>query len=547
LRKAAQANSVQAKRQWAFDEASIDEIFSGLDQTRLPGAAVGIAHEGRPQYRKAFGLANMELPIALTPATRMRIYSTTKHFTCLAFLLFAEDGRATLSDTIGTYLPELNPALHSVTVEQLMTHTSGIRDARDLCMQFDRGYPASSEEQLRYYRSLHDFNFAPGTAFSYCNGGFTLLSAIIEKLAGKPLEDVFRERIFEPAGMYDSLLRRTDTGFVRNSAALHAVSPGGGFDKSNVGLAVAGEGGIVSTVDDMLRWLAQMEFPLVGTSRSWSAMRRPRRVGSGFSTGYGLGLATEPYRGLTTIGHAGGSMGANSQMIKVPELKLDIIVMVNRGDVSSIKLTEQILDACVTGLDPTGEDGAEEEHGPKGVYWSPSTHRVIELGDSSRWYPGETIIASIDGMDLPVRFAGSKRLLPKAESSADHFAIDIEGDPSSPAALKWHDYGAVTELEQVLPPDEADPQKAGGCFTSGSVGVTASIEQQRDGLVMSVKGRFGSSRFTLRPLGRYIWRAETDGPLALGGTIVFNPDFQAFTFSNFARTRDLVFDRAQRS
>src|SRR5262249_45341936 len=90
-----------------FDAGKIDRIFAGLDQCHLPGAAVGIAVDGKPIYRKGFGLASMELPIVLSPTIRMRIYSTSKHFTCLAYMLLCEEGKAAIDERLGTYLPEL--------------------------------------------------------------------------------------------------------------------------------------------------------------------------------------------------------------------------------------------------------------------------------------------------------------------------------------------------------------------------------------------------------------------------------------------------------
>jgi D-aminopeptidase len=107
-----------------IDEKRIDAIFAVVDQCHLPGAAVGIAIDGKPVYRKGFGLANMELPFVLSPSVRMRIYSTTKHFACLAYMLLCEEGRAGIDDPIGKYLPELHPVSRNATMRQLMGHTS---------------------------------------------------------------------------------------------------------------------------------------------------------------------------------------------------------------------------------------------------------------------------------------------------------------------------------------------------------------------------------------------------------------------------------------
>src|SRR5882757_1310892 len=107
-----------------FDAKKIGAIFSDLDQCHLPGVAVGIAIGGKPVYRKGFGLASMELPVVLSPSIRMRIGSTTKHFTAFAYMLMCEEGRAHPDDPLEKYLPELHRVTHKVTMRQLMGNTS---------------------------------------------------------------------------------------------------------------------------------------------------------------------------------------------------------------------------------------------------------------------------------------------------------------------------------------------------------------------------------------------------------------------------------------
>src|SRR5687767_3459439 len=102
------------------DEGEIDAIFKSIDQCHLPGAAVGIAVGGRPVYRKGFGLASVDAPLVLTPSTRLRIGSVTKQFTCLAYLLLCEEGRARIDDPVGKFLPEVHPASREATMRQLM-------------------------------------------------------------------------------------------------------------------------------------------------------------------------------------------------------------------------------------------------------------------------------------------------------------------------------------------------------------------------------------------------------------------------------------------
>ena len=246
-----------------FDEARMDAIFAPLDQCRLPGVAVAVAIDGKPVYRRGFGLAHMELPVILGPAMRMRIGSTTKHFVALAFLLLCEEGRASLDDPIAHYVPEIHEASGHATVRQLMGHTSGIRDAMTISMLINGAATRVSDAYiLELYQTLADVDTAAGTSWSYNNGAYVLLTAAIERITGESLETVLRERIFEPVGMHDTMLRRSDNDFVANSAALHFRTAEGRFTRDYMGSEISGPGGIVSTMDDMLRWLRHMDDPL---------------------------------------------------------------------------------------------------------------------------------------------------------------------------------------------------------------------------------------------------------------------------------------------
>ena len=236
-----------------FDAKKIDTVFASLDQCDLPGAAVGIAIDGVPVYRKGFGRANLELPVLLGPSIRMRIGSTTKHMTALAFMLLCEEGRARIDDPIGKYLPELNEASGRVTMRHLMGHTSGIRDVVQISMLMHGMDPRITDvEMLDYYRTISDVDFAPGESWSYNNGGYLLVTAAIKRITGRSLDEVLSEKIFRPVGMLDTRLHRWDSQFLPNSAALHMIDGKGGYTKGYMGMELSGAGGVVSTTDDML-------------------------------------------------------------------------------------------------------------------------------------------------------------------------------------------------------------------------------------------------------------------------------------------------------
>jgi CubicO group peptidase (beta-lactamase class C family) len=529
-----------------FREARIDAIFAELDSERLPGVAVGIAVAGHPVYRKGFGLANMELPVTLSPTIRMRIGSTSKHFTCLAYLLLCEQGRARLDDPVGMHLPELHPVTRTVTARHLMSNTSGLRDAHDIAWQLSgTGRDTSSDDVLSLYRTIDDVNAPPGAAYIYNNGGFLMLGAVIERITRRPLEEVLHQRIFEPVGMHDTLLRRVDTDFVPNSATLHMTDPSyqspilriaqpsAGFEKASLG-TLAGEAGVVSTVDDMLRWLAHMDHPSVGCASSWKAMKTPATLSNGVTTGYGLGLVCSRYRGTAMLSHPGGVMGGNSQMLKIPAAGLDIVIMANRADVSSLLLANRILDECLPGLEP--EDRLPSDPPAIGIFRSPTSERIIELSDQH----GQQM-ASLDGLDMAFKPDREGILWPTGVFQGyTHQSITLIGDPTHPRSLQLSDFGCKDTLVPIEPPDELHSTGILGRYRSQSTGTDIIISGSIRNPQLTSIGRFGEARFTLECLGKRTWRARSISTMPWGGILCFSEDGATFHLTTF-RTRTLPF------
>jgi D-aminopeptidase len=519
-----------------FDERKIDAIFAELNQCGLPGAAVGIAIGGRPVYRKGFGLASMELPVALSPSVRMRIGSATKHFACLAYALLSEEGKCGFDDRIHEYLPELHPVVREISVRQLMGHIGGLPDAYDISMQLSgTGRSVTTSDLLSFYRDIDDLSAAPGTAWRYNNGGYVMLSVAIERIAGQSLEEVLCERIFSPVGMHDTRLRRWDSDFVPNSATLHMSTLAGGFEKSYLGTEFTGEGGMVSTVDDMLRWLAHMQAPAVGTPSTWKTMKTPQTLANGTSTGYGLGLMMDRYRGVETIAHSGGVMGGNSQMLKVPAANLDVVIMLNRHDVSGVQLVNEILDTCLQGLEPIKE--TRDRRFVMGTFRSPTSGRVIQLSVRK-----DKQIASIDGTDLPMEPDEQGVLRPPPALSLYKFTLTLVGDRTKPGALRFTDFGDVDELVEVTPPDGAGAPAIFGRYRSKWTGTDVTIRRGDQGPRLLSVGRFGSATYELECLANRLWRATSTTAMPLGGILTFDPDGSAFRLRT-ARSVELTFRR----
>jgi D-aminopeptidase len=526
----------QNRRMTRFDEEKIDAVFAEINRCDRAGAVAGIAIGGTPVYRKGFGLASMELPVILAPTTRMRLNSVTKHFTCLAYLLLCEQGWAALDDPIGKYLPELHPASGSVTARHVMAHVGGLRDANDITYQFSgMGYPVSSDDLLSLYRDIDDVNFAPNTAWCYCNGAYQLLSAVIERIEGEALENVLRDRILDPVGMTDTLLRRVDTDFVPNSASLHMTTEDGRYVKSSQGLACAGDAGLVSTVDDMLRWLRHMDRPSVGNSATWALMKTPYTLPNGTSTGYGLGLMSGQYRGAKTLYHAGGSLGANSQMLKLPDHGLDIVVMVNRHDLDAMEIANQVVDACLPHLEPMSRPIPSNP--VAGTFRSERTGRVIHLFAKE----GKQMV-TVGGNDIRFERDHNNVLRPMGVSAYRKWAIELDGESSNPDAIRMNDFGNVDMLTRIDDKENSNACEIVGCYRSDSTSTDAQVDVSDGKFNLRVNGRFGGVTYALEHLADDVWRTRVNSLKPwLGGLLIFGAD--GFSYSSLS-TWQLPFRRS---
>jgi CubicO group peptidase (beta-lactamase class C family) len=529
----------------SFNVDKIDALFSDVDQSFGPGAVVGVAVEGRPVYRKAFGLASVELPVLLSPSMRMRIGSTTKHFTAFAFMLLCEQGKADIDDRLGKYFPELNPVTHAVTMRQLMTNTSGLREVNDLAAQFSNFHatPITTEHLLSLYRDIDDMNAPPGSTWIYNNGNWVLLTVAIERITGKSFEQAMSDLIFQPVGMLETRVRRWDFEMVPNSASTHRRSPSGVYERTEYcgGIDYAGAGAMVSTLDDMLRWLAHMDSPKVGSEWTWKLMRTAHELPNGTSTGYGLGLAIGSYRGAGIVHHAGGGFGSNVQMLKVPELSLDIMVMLNSIDSYAINRVYDILDECIDGLDPV----TNAQSYATGEFLSPKTGRFIRLktvlkqqfdmiGRSIRETEGaEQQVCMIDGIDLPFAPDHDQVLRPIGTAVYMNKSITLRGNRHEPSSLLFTDYGNVDELIRIPRSTTPDLQKIAGRYRWKQTNSDLNIVTTSAGSKMYATGRFGSNEYTLECLAERVWWATSKGdagpPWAV---LVFDENASRFEFTN---------------
>jgi D-alanyl-D-alanine carboxypeptidase len=311
------------------ESAAIDRLFRGAVKPDEPGLAVIVVRKGQPIHRAAYGMANLELGVALKPEDVFRIGSVTKQFTSAAIMMLAEEGKLAVSDPITKFLPDYPTQGKTITVEHLLTHTSGIQSYTDMLKWRGMWRQDMSVTEIVDLFKNEPMKFAPGERWSYNNSGYILLGAILEKASGRKYADFLRERIFGPLGMtntrYDStedLIPRRAAGYGRsgdhfvNALYLSMTQP-------------YAAGALVSTVDDLAKWEAGIAAGRVVKADSLAKIFTPFKLASGASTGYGYGWQIGQYEGRPVQEHGGGIPGFRSHVLRIPSEGVYVAVLSN--------------------------------------------------------------------------------------------------------------------------------------------------------------------------------------------------------------------------
>lgn len=525
--------------------AALDDLFECWNRSDQPGLVVGVQHHGRLLYRRAFGMASLEAGRANDVATAMRIGSTSKHFLAILLLLLEEEGLLDLDASIGDYIAELEGCNAEPTLRQLLQHRGGTRCHIDLGF-LGHGMLALPEgSALEMLGRQKGRNFPPGTAAIYNNGGYHLASLAASRVAGAPLATLLRRYLFDPLGMHNTHLVPSDYVMTPGIASFHL--PGNGLWRRGLfpSREILGEGGVVSTIDDMLRWAAHLQSQdIFGTRRSWDALLAVPSEIDGESGYYGLGLMQQTYRGARAIRHQGGVTGGSSDFVCVPGEVLSIIIMSNGAPnaipsvladrVVDIVLGD-ILDAATSPPDP------DEYRAWLGHYGSSETGMIYSIEDN-------------DAM-LCLRVAEYAVPFPLAPDASGNLSTGLNGNGTvrvdcghsgdGAPSLRVHFAGRNDHCAKLIGEREAgSPPAIEGVFESPESGFEARIEWSEGQATLHVRDRWGANRFDLSPLGD-AWLSLRSKPHfdEFGATLWFPDGWQGDFTLNSARTRNLQFRR----
>lgn len=323
----------------------IDSYLSGQFGNNQPGCAILVAKKGQVLYKKGFGLANMEWNIPIGTNTVFQIGSVTKLFTALGIMQLAEKRKLSLKDSIQKYIPTFPAKGHTITIEHLLTHTSGIKDY----MTMNYSDPNVMRRDFKTLEVIDFFKnepleFVPGAKSSYSNSGTFLLGYIIEVVSGIPYGQYIDDNIFRPAGMINSYYG-DNSKVIPNRASSYRVEEGiyknGDYRSMSVPYAA---GALLSTIEDMFKWhQALFSNKLLGKDLlTKSVIAYKLNDGTQGDFGYGWFVNYVQVEGSPTLAHSGGISGFNSLIMYLPGEDVLVVVLSNFQDAKVQEITTNI-------------------------------------------------------------------------------------------------------------------------------------------------------------------------------------------------------------
>jgi CubicO group peptidase (beta-lactamase class C family) len=322
----------------------VDVLFAAYDRSDSPGCALGVFRDGRLVYARGYGMANLELGVANSPGTAFDIGSTAKQFAALSILLLQRDGKLSVDDDIRKYVPEISDYGSRITIRHLLTHTSGLRDYLELMdLEGIREEDLTTDrDALEVISRQKALNFPPGSEYLYSNSGFFLLSVIVRRASGKSLREFARERIFEPLGMTHTQYNDDHGRWIPNRATGYAPREGGGFSIAMSDFEQTGDGGILTTVEDLLRWDQNFYEPVVGDRSILAQMQTPGRLNDGKALEYAFGLRVGRERGLNVVNHGGAWVGYRAQLERFPDQRFSVACLCNLSTSNPSRLARKV-------------------------------------------------------------------------------------------------------------------------------------------------------------------------------------------------------------
>jgi CubicO group peptidase (beta-lactamase class C family) len=391
---------------FAQDVGRMEEVVQTYVRDKTFMGTVLVARGPDVILSKGYGSANLEWDIPNTPATKFRLGSITKQFTAASILLLEERGKLKLDDPVKKYVPEAPAAWDTITIFNLLTHSSGIPNFTSL--------PDYSSLKLRdtpvakTVMTVRDkpLDFVPGEKMSYSNSGYLVLGYVIEQVTGAGYEKFVTDNIFTPLGMKDSGYDSNTAVMLRRAAGYMPSATGpvnAGFIHMSIPHAA---GGLYSTTEDLLRWEQGLFGGKLISASSLTKMTTP------FKGDYALGVMVQTASGRKVVQHGGGIEGFNTFLAYYPDTRLTVAVLANINGQAPTQIAARLADL--------GHGGAVQLTSERKEVALPVATLSKYVG-TYEVAPGVNMLIRLDGDHLTTQLTGQQQIPIFAESETKFF------------------------------------------------------------------------------------------------------------------------------
>jgi CubicO group peptidase (beta-lactamase class C family) len=494
--------------------SEVDAIFKDYAGGNSPGCAVGVYQGERLVLSRAYGMANLDHDVKLTPTSVFHVASVSKQFTAAAILLLAQDGKLSLDDEVRKHIPEVPDFGPKVTIRHLVHHTSGIRDQWDLLgfagWRYSRDL-ITDQDVLSLMSRQKDLNFPPGDRHLYSNSGYTLLAIVVSRVSGKSFRQFTTERIFAPLGMTNTHFRDNFNEVVKNQAYGYAPTTPGKFRLSVTNFDTAGATSLLTTVEDLAKWHANFDRKTVGGDTFVAGMLERGVLNKGDKLDYAFGIVHGTYRGLTTIGHGGSDAGYRSAFYRFPDQRFGVATLCNLASTNPGTLSQRVADVYLASVlkpvtTPTNPAGQPEVPLPAdqlprlaGVYWNADEAAAARF--------------TLDGGKLNVALGTNTQLLKslgggrfvRASGPGPQYFFDLNASGKGSVTIgPPSGGGTVLQRTEAWTPPASELQAFAGAYRSDEIEAVYRLTLKEATLSLE---RLKSAPATLEPVVADVFRA----------------------------------------
>ncbi|MDD3531430.1 MAG: serine hydrolase [Candidatus Pacebacteria bacterium] len=314
------------------------KILEKFNETKGPGYAVTVVQEGKEISHPIHGYADLENSVLISEATNFRLASVSKQFIAVAVLVLVQNKKLALEDGLRTFFRDFPDYGKDITLYQLLTHTSGLRDYESLSSG-NTSSQVHDEDVFVLLKNEKGGLFEPGAKYSYSNGGYCLLRLIIEKVSGQDIGSFMRERIFQPLGMNSTAVNFEGESIIPDRAYGYSLQENDQWirtdqDKTS---ATIGDGGIYSSIVDMRKWDQVLYTDII-------MVHKHVLTDEGEGVYYGFGLCLKEHNNRRVAYHGGSSIGFQTGVYYLLDERMSVVFLSNRTGEEGSSIVEQLAD-----------------------------------------------------------------------------------------------------------------------------------------------------------------------------------------------------------